>query len=112
MGFRDLHCFNLAILGKQGWRILSNSGSLLSRLFKARYFSRVIPRVLTRLLFEEAFVRPSMLKREFRWRIGDRRTVSAYNHPWLDDDLDFYITSTPLDGMDNLLVCDLLWDDQ
>ena len=39
LGFRDFRDFNLAMLGKQGWRFLSNPDSLVSRVFKARYFA-------------------------------------------------------------------------
>lgn len=38
MGFRDLHAHNLATLAKQGWKIVKNPNSLVSRLLKARYF--------------------------------------------------------------------------
>ena len=38
IGFRKLQNFNLALIAKQGWRLLSNSGSLVARIFKARYF--------------------------------------------------------------------------
>ena len=38
MGFRKLHDFNLAMLSKQGWNLLTKTNSLVSRLFKARYF--------------------------------------------------------------------------
>lgn len=30
MGFRNLHTFNLAMLAKQGWRLLSNPHSLIA----------------------------------------------------------------------------------
>ena len=36
MGFRDLHYFNLAMLAKQGWTLLSNPDSLCTRILKAR----------------------------------------------------------------------------
>jgi hypothetical protein len=38
MGFKSLPVFNLAMLGKQGWRIMSNPELLTSKLYKARYF--------------------------------------------------------------------------
>ena len=38
MGFRDLQAFNLAMLAKQGWQMMSHPSSLMVRLYKARYF--------------------------------------------------------------------------
>lgn len=38
MGFKDLHTFNLSLLGKQAWKLLTNLESLVTRVFKARYF--------------------------------------------------------------------------
>lgn len=39
MGFRDLECFNLAILAKQAWRVVTELKLLVSRILKALYFS-------------------------------------------------------------------------
>ncbi|GAA0144865.1 hypothetical protein LIER_36028 [Lithospermum erythrorhizon] len=40
LGFKDLECMNLALLAKQGWRIVTNEASLLFKLVKGRYFKR------------------------------------------------------------------------
>lgn len=39
MGFKDLSAFNLAMLGKQGWKFQTDPDSLVSHIFKACYFS-------------------------------------------------------------------------
>ncbi|XP_074356362.1 putative mitochondrial protein AtMg00310 [Apium graveolens] len=40
LGFRSLYGFNLALLGKHVWHLLNNTGSLVERVFKARYFQQ------------------------------------------------------------------------
>ena len=40
MDFRDIRCFNLAMLVKQGWRLFHGDRSMLYECFKARYFPR------------------------------------------------------------------------
>jgi hypothetical protein len=38
MGFRDLRAFNLAMIAKQGWNIMTKPHTLVAKLFKAMYF--------------------------------------------------------------------------
>lgn len=38
MGFWNFQAFNLAMLAKQGWRLLTNPGSLCAKVYKARYY--------------------------------------------------------------------------
>ncbi|XP_050365473.1 uncharacterized protein LOC126784002 [Argentina anserina] len=40
MGFKDLHQYNMALLGKQCWRLMSNPYSTWARVLKARYFPK------------------------------------------------------------------------
>lgn len=39
LGFRKVHEFNLALLAKLEWRLLTNPSSLMARVLKPKYFS-------------------------------------------------------------------------
>ncbi|KAL1100989.1 hypothetical protein V6Z11_D05G267000 [Gossypium hirsutum] len=40
LNFRDMGKFNIALLAKQGWRLVVNPESLLARIYKAKYYPR------------------------------------------------------------------------
>lgn len=88
MGFKDLSAFNLAMLGKQGWKFITEPDSLVSRIFKARYFpsgsylSAVIghnPSYVWRSIMHARFV----VRGGARWKIGSGASIAILNEPWL-----------------------------
>ena len=80
IGFKDLRAFNLALLAKQGWRLIQNPGSLTHRVLKAKYFPESNfmeaqigkkPSYIWRNLMEGKKV----LDKGLRWSIGNGRSV-------------------------------------
>lgn len=43
MGFSDLHAFNLALLAKKAWKVITKLTSLLTQVLKAKYFPNAGP---------------------------------------------------------------------
>jgi hypothetical protein len=88
MGFRDLEKFNMALLAKQGWRILINPNSLVARILKEKYFPRegFLEAKLGRC---PSFVWSSMLKAKpllphgVGWRVGNGENFIIWGDAWL-----------------------------
>lgn len=38
LGYKNLHDFNLAMLAKQGWRLVNGENSFVTSIMKAQYF--------------------------------------------------------------------------
>ena len=88
MRFWDLRSFNLAMLAKQGWRLLHNHDSLLFKCFKARYFSRC--HFLEAMdLPNSSYVWQSMvaglpiLKSGCCWRVGNGVSIKVHKDKWI-----------------------------
>lgn len=60
MDFHNMYMFNLAMLAKQGWRLLRNSESLATQILKAKYYPYreffVLLLEVTRATLVEVFV--------------------------------------------------------
>lgn len=88
MGFKSLEVFNLALLAKQAWRLMTEEGSLFSKVFKARYFSTgsiMTSRLGPNLSFvwRSIWAGVEVLKRGMRWRIGNGVGTRIGEDPWL-----------------------------
>ena len=84
MGFRDLSSFNLAMLGKQVWRIIQQPNSLLSRILKAKYFPicdviEAKPNPSASFTWKSIMGSIELVKRGIIWHIGDGTSVSIWN---------------------------------
>ena len=89
MSFKTLKDFNLAMLAKQGWRILHHEESLLALCLKSRYFPRCNflqanlgfnPSFTLRSIFQ---ARKEVIDLAGMWRIGDGRALRIWEDSWL-----------------------------
>ncbi|XP_023892052.1 uncharacterized protein LOC112004058 [Quercus suber] len=88
MGFRDLRNFNLAMLAKQGWRLLHEKESLVFRCFKAKYFPRgsfleVTDVPNSSFVWKSLLVAQHILKKGCCWRVGDGRSIQVMHDKWI-----------------------------
>ncbi|XP_024196657.1 uncharacterized protein LOC112199901 [Rosa chinensis] len=83
MGFKHLHSHNLAMLSKQGWRILSNPNSVVAQVFKAVYYPNgsflTADRSITHSYSWRSIMeaRPILTAGLF-WRIGNGTSVNIW----------------------------------
>ena len=88
LGFRGFSVFNKALLGKQCWRILSDNESLLSIVFKSRYFPRS-DFMESKIGFQPSYAWRSLFNAKdvmelgSRWLIGDGQKVKIWKDNWL-----------------------------
>ncbi|XP_019196311.1 PREDICTED: uncharacterized protein LOC109190291 [Ipomoea nil] len=93
MGFKDLRAFNLAMLGKQAWRLLTNPDSLVARVYKARYYPKDTFLEATIGNNPSFYWRSIMAAKDLicggvRKRIGNGESTLIWEHPWLQDEID------------------------
>ena len=108
LGFRELEKFNLALLGKQIWRLIHNTDSMFYKVFEARFFptcSILDNGVKT----NGSYAWQSILKAY--WRIGDGNTVQIRGDKWLPDMSTKHIISPQKNLPMNAKVCALIDED-
>jgi hypothetical protein len=113
MGFRDLHAFNLAMIAKQGWNMMTKPNSLVARLYKARYFPNSSlfdskignnPSYAWRGIWKARHI----LMHGCRWSIGRGTSIRVTNDPWLRGNDGAWIPSPHIQDVHNLRVSDLM----
>nr|XP_028965078.1 uncharacterized protein LOC114827439 [Malus domestica] len=114
LGFKDLYAFNLALLAKQGWRIIQQLNSLVAHLFKARYFPDMeflIAPVKSNSSFCWRSITTArvLIQRGARWRVGDGLQIEIWGDSWLPrDNYAKVLSPVPVGVHHNLTVTSLM----
>jgi hypothetical protein len=89
LGYRDLELFNMALLAKQGWRIMQNEGSLVAQVLKKKYFSKE-SFLSSRLGNNPSYVWRSiwgakrLVQSGMIWGVGDGNSIKIWDEKWID----------------------------
>ncbi len=88
LGFRNLHRFNIALLAKQGWRLLDSPQTLFSRVFKAKYFPSTSflhakPGHKPSYLWSSILSAQNLLRSNSKWSIGNGHSIGVWTDYWL-----------------------------
>jgi ribonuclease HI len=98
MGFRDFHSFNLAMLGKQVWRLISDPTSLCARVLGAKYFPdnnvlRAGPKGGCSFTWQSISASIPTFNRGYIWRVGDGEKINIWSDPWIPSSHDRKVTT-------------------
>ena len=88
MGFRDLPLFNEAMLGKQGWRLITRPDSLCARVLKGKYYPNGDFLSATRKKKSSETWRAilhgrKVLQKGIIKRVGPGDTINIWNDNWI-----------------------------
>ncbi|KAA3454784.1 reverse transcriptase [Gossypium australe] len=88
MGFRRLDHFNIALLAKQGWRIINYPNSLLSQVLKAKYFpnsdfTNARMGNSPSLTWRSVWAAKGLLENGLCWRVGKGDQISIWEDRWI-----------------------------
>jgi hypothetical protein len=88
LGFRCLRDFNLAMLGTKVWRLHIDPDTLISKVFKARYYPNndihkanvgSSPSYVWRSMYQSIWV----LNKGCCWQVGNGHTINIWEDRWL-----------------------------
>ena len=88
LGYRDLHLFNLAMLARQGWRLLMDPASLRAQVLKTKYYLNGDPLQASEKTSISYSWRSILrgfgaLKEGLILRVGDGTRINIWSDPWL-----------------------------
>ncbi|KAL6138049.1 hypothetical protein ACLB2K_063335 [Fragaria x ananassa] len=113
LGFQDMSLFNMALLAKQGWRLIRQPNSLLAQVLKARYYpseSFMEVEVVKGCSFTWRSILKGreLLKKGLRFQFGNGESISVWDDPWIPLPYSFRLYSLPMEDIEELRVYDLI----
>ncbi|KAL8126745.1 hypothetical protein AgCh_013868 [Apium graveolens] len=117
LGFKDLYGFNIALLGKHVWSFMHDTNTLVSRLFKARYFpsSTVLKASIGNrpsFIWRGIWTAKEELSGGFRWVLGNGNDIKATKDHWLRTKKDFCVESNQFYAGRNDIVSSLFYNNE
>ena len=88
MGFREFEKFNLALLGKHGWRLITHPNSLCSRVLKGKYFPdcdflQANAPTTSSATWKAIIAGRKALQTGLIKRVGNGDSISIWNDSWI-----------------------------
>ncbi|KAG7534826.1 Reverse transcriptase domain [Arabidopsis thaliana x Arabidopsis arenosa] len=88
LGFKDIEAFNLALLGKQLWRMLTHKDSLLAKVYKSRYFRHSDPLSAPlgsrpSFAWKSIHAAQELIKQGARAVVGNGENINIWKHQWI-----------------------------
>lgn len=122
LGFRELSKVNLAMLAKQGWRLLNNENPFFTSIMKARYypegdFLQAQLGVNPSYMWRSIIAAQEMVSQGSRRRIGNGESTRVWKVPWLPSKENGYLTTDMPQELEHIKVVNLMetdspnWDD-
>ncbi|XP_026419685.1 uncharacterized protein LOC113315634 [Papaver somniferum] len=88
LNFRDLWCFNLALLAKAAWRLCTITDSLLVRSLNAKYFKKYHPlhalkKVDSTWSWKSVSSEFDFIKKFSFWLVGNGKQILIWHDKWI-----------------------------
>ena len=123
LGFKELYKFNIAMLAKQGWRLINNENPLVTKLIQAHYYPNgdFLNSTLgsnPNFMWRSIFATQNLLKQRCRKRIGDGESTRIWKVPWLPDTINGYLSTKMSNELEEVNVSGLMemegckWDEE
>ncbi|KAL6125577.1 hypothetical protein ACLB2K_073633 [Fragaria x ananassa] len=119
LGFRDIECFNQALLAKTVWRIVMQPTSLANRVLQAKYVhggdwaaAPIGPK--TSFIWRSLVWGKELLCAGIRWRVGNGTAIRIWEDKWLPSPWSFrVVTPRFMDSntrVSTLMTSPSMWD--